>query len=987
MNSEKEVLKDQPSYNIIWVHEWKWIIKNWNRVFMTYLDEKWQPFLFNWEPIIIKKVSEDKTEATIVDNGIINLWICYERIDNERNIILNDWKPVIEVNSALKWFLLLPGNRDNQLILANSKNHHNINNPLEKIRQDIYVYGKNDDFAVWINIFDGMYKLFEKTEEGYKELDLSHLNISNLFREPLRVPSKDSMNAIWWKYIAYDEEKKEFYKVVIWDQLDYNGAKIERGTYIIVLRDGKEKSFSPSIVDPKKPQVLEINGNKLLLTYETETDDEEWHYDESTESWEPKITYNFFAEIEWHEEPIDPENYFEVEWVRFCKFWIDDYNFKNVFTDWKILCQLEIDEQKKIKLISFEWKELPYKIFNSSNQFWLNKFTWVLHIQWETRELLPVVKKTKTEEVDWKEKKKDIYERLILDEEQKKLHIIWVSDENCIVCMAKDISNTSRFRFYKINPDNTLTFVFRDNYKINFNKENGSITLSVLTDNSDLNSWIFYNIVRKPNSSSIFDPIIIDWKEYYLVNIEGWENRYIKINDDKSWFVFANMEEFEVDKDTLLPKQSQSFEFNGKKIYLKDNWILNIWERKFQLCDVNWENRDSPSNSIIQIGSIKVLLLKDVNRINWDIYWYAEWDTEVNSSIDIRFHSIGDTSTKYIQNVHNFVKIINVWWNKVLVLYYDKTQNAISIAEEVSWKIVSRYLNVKGNKNQNWESESDILNIEWEEFKNNWKDVKIVDLLWDSYMQWEDKNVYYKWWEWSNLSKITLPGNIKVWNGLYCKPTNYENLVGLKKQKWKPKKYVLNLSWDNKKELYYVDKEHHIQKVLINWVEKTIYTFFNSEMNRLEQYEKEWDSYKHFWLGGTKNVLLMDDTLRVRSDWEKEPIHINRYDWIIEATNKSGNKIVLFDNDVSKKFTYWVDFWSWTEVFAVKKVWNQYHAVSCQWNQIKVSIDYNWVIKIDGIEYNKEMLNTLYLILTKDIWVKETVAWVEWDIEKIVNWK
>ncbi len=959
-------IESEPGIELKWTYDWVWIIKMWEKTFLTNLDENWQPFMLNWEPLVID-IEEWKKVASVINTWIINLVNNKGphnedlKIDSECitrfKIIVEDNKPLIVASSYGEEFLVLPIIVNKHLVLSNSDISHVVES-LEQIETDVYVSEKNNDFAVWLNINDWKYYLYLKNENGYEKVDLTSINKENIFSELLDVPSKDTISIIWGRIVAFDEEKKVFYEIEL--PFDYKNAVFCFNEYIVFSPNWEKFGFTASRENPKEPNILDLNGTKLLLSDKNETLDKKGN--------------KFYTIIYWmkksHKDMIYLDDFFEIEWVRFYRFWIND---KKTFTDWKDVYKLECDTEWKVKLVNFEWKESPYKISDSYNPYWLRNYTKILNNSWWKRELIPAIKKTIIEENDWKEEAKEIYERLKLDDEQKKLNIVWISDEHWVVCLASDVTNRSRFRFYRINPDNTLTYVFSDNSEIHFDEEKKIVKVIV-------GFWYdkYFEIIRKPNSSSILDPILIDWKEYYLVKTKDWKTSYVKLNSEKNWFEFS-LWEFEVDSKDLLPVQSQSFEFNSKTIYLKENWIVVIWEEKYQLCDVNWENTDKPENSITLVGNIKVLLLKNTNNSsgnNWNIYWYVEWDdTSKIIDDDIRFNEI-DRINYCISHCHSWIKKINIWWKECICLCYYKEQNAISIVEDKEWKINRRYLCWKVSE---WNDKNNII-IEWEEYDYNWKPVCVIDLLWKEYVKWEDWNVYYNKWQWKELKMVTFPDNIEVWNVIYCEPKNYYNLVDLKTSKWK----AVKLKWQEN--LYYTDKETHKQKITINWVNYAIYTFFNASANRLEQFKKVWEEYQPFGLWWTKNVLLIDNYLYIWLPHEKEPRQINIYNWIIQATTKYNEKVIFSNDDNNAKFRYGINWVSWDYmVYAVKKVWNNYFAVSCKEKWFKVSIDNNWDIKLDWIMYDEKKMEALYKIMTKDIWVPETVSWVTGEVEGIMK--
>ncbi len=989
MKSIDQIEKNS-GFELKWIHDWVWMIIIWEKTFLTNLDENWQLFTLNWEPLVID-IKEWRLIATIINTWIINLVnnkgphsedLEFNSKFSETNIIVNHDKPYIVTSSNNNEFLILPTIVNNYLVLSNSDISHVVDKSLKQIETDVYISEKNNDFAVWINICDWHYYLYLRNENEYEKVNLNRINKENKFLELLDLPSKDTMSVIWDTIVAFDEEKKEFYKVEIW--IPYTNATRERFDFKITPIDeigkvGIAIEFSPWINNPKEPESIIINGNKIFLTYDWFEDYEAGTFNLQSNERDPKVIYNFFTKIEWIEKIIDFDNYFEIEWLIFYKFWTtDDINLHNAFTDWENIYKLECDTEWKIKLVNFEWKEYPYRILNSNNTFWLSNYTEVLGNKWWKREFIPAIKKTIVEGSEWKEENKEIYERLKFDDEQKKLNIVWISDEHWIVCLTSDVWNTSRFRFYRINPDNTLTYVFSNEDEIHFDEEKKSVRVKIsFGDKGNLAG--FYELVWKPNSSSILEPILIDWKEYYLVKTKDWKTWYIKVNSQKNWFEFS-LWEFEVDSDDLLPVQSQSFEFNSKTIYLKENWIVVIWEGIYQLCDVNWENTDKPENSITLVGNIKVLLLKNTNNSSgnsWNIYWYVEWDdTSKEIDNDIWFREI-DRINCCMSHCFSWVKKINIWWKECICLCYYKEQNAISIAEDKEWKINTRYLCWKVSE---WKDENNKI-IEWEEYHYNWKPVCVIDLLWGKYVKWEDWNIYYIKWEWKELEMITLPDNTKVWKPIYCKPSNHYNEVGLRISKnWQ----AVNLKW--KENLYYTDKETHRQKITINWVNCTIYTFFNTSANRLEQFKKVWGEYQPFGLWGTKNVLLIDGILFIRLPHKKDPNEIYIHKWIIQATTRCNEKVIFVNEDNNAGLMYGINGMSWDRiVYAVKKVWNDYFAVSCKEKWFNLSKEKNWDIKLDWIIYDKKKIEALYKMMTNDIGVSETVTWVTGEVKGIMN--
>ncbi|MFA5917905.1 MAG: hypothetical protein WC850_06765 [Candidatus Gracilibacteria bacterium] len=961
-------IESEPGIELKGTYDGVGIMKIGEKTFLTNLDENGQPFMLNGEPLLID-IEEGKNVATIINTGIINLVNNKGphnedlKIDSECatrfKIIVKNNKPLIVASSNGNEFLVLPIIVNKHLVLSNSDISHVVDRTLEQIETDVYVSEKNNDFAVGLNINDGKYYLYLKNENGYEKVDLTSINKENIFLESLDVPSKDTMSVIGDRIVAFDDEKKVFYEIVI--PFDYINGSFGIGEYTVSATSNREIfGFTASRENPKEPNILDLNGTKLLLSDKNQTLDEKGNKFYTIIPGVKKSQKNM----------IYLDDFFEIEGVEFYRFGIND---KKTFTDGKDVYKLECDTEGKVKLVNFEGKEYPYKISDSYNSYGLRNYTEVLDNSGGKRELIPAIKKTIVEVNEGKEESKEIYERLKLDDEQKNLNIVGISDEHGIVCLASDITNTSKFRFYRINPDNTLTYVFSNNYEIHFDKEKKSVEVKEsFGDKGNLEG--FYELVRKPNSSSILDPILIDGKEYYLVKTENGKTRYIKVNSNKNGFEFS-IGEFEVDYKDLLPLQSQSFEFNSKTIYLIENGIVVIGEKKYQLCDTNGENTDNPENSITLVGNIRVLLLKIFNDSLGNIYGYAEGDeiSEINND-DIRF-SETDSINSHMYHCHSGIKKINIGGKECICLCYYREQNAISIAEDKEGKINGRYLYGKVSEG----SEENKI-IEGEEYECNGKPVCVTELLRDKYVKGEDGNIYYIKGQGKELKMLTLPDNTEIGNPIYCQPKNYYNPVYLKTSKGEAVKLK------GQENLYYTHKETHKQKITINGVNYAIYTFFNTSANRLEQFKKVGEEYQPFGLGGTKNVLLIDNYLYIWLPHEKEPRQINSYNGIIQATTKYNEKIIFGNGDNNAKFRYGINGVSGDYiVYAVKKVGNNYFAVSCKEKGYKVSIDNNGDIKLDGIMYDEKKIEALYKIMTNDIGVPETVSGVTGEVEGIIK--
>lgn len=916
------------SNNSIAIVNYKW------EKLLTLLDENWDFFRLNWNPILLSNIQQrDLVKVWFVTNN--DIFKAYINLPKDcKNFILFEWTvPQKIISSKWKEFLLFFNDylEEQKIFLWNDSNIYKLSYPLENIEWDLYLKEKNNDFAIWINLSDWRESLYIIKEWKYILADLSKAWFNNTFWY-IELPNKDSMFVINWKLCSFDDKESTIQLVDIW--VNYMNANLNNWNYEITLVgwDFAKINFNAWIENPKTPETLVINGTCLFLKYREKS----W--------WNNNWEYIFTTTINSIYNEISLDKFVEIEWIRFHLFWgKENPNFPSKYTDWKGVYEFETDKDWNVKFIEFEWKQLPYKTL--TNYTWINNNDFysieVLNINWNVKEYLPVISQWNSGE----------YERLVLNEEQNKLNIIWIFNNHWIVCLAEDSSNTSRFQFYRVTSDNTLTYVFHNNYSIILWKNRVSIKVS----SEDENKTDFYELIRNPDSNSILEPHLINGIECYIVKTSNW-NKYVMVNDNCNWFVFTN-KNIEIDPKTNLPIQKNSFSFNNIDIYLDKKWVIELLWKKFHLTNIKWENVTKPKKAIINVWWKKVLLLKELGENGYNnIFCYVEWIKNDLGNQEVYFYKkISDNSWILLWEWDN-VRFITVWEEKYILRYEYENFNTLWIIEILDKWLSLRNINRK--LGTNWE-------YIWEEFECEWQTIKIKDVLSEKILQWFDWKYYYRTNSSKNIKFLELPINVIIWNNIHCNPKNYKNIVWLKLLDWELSK--IEIDW----KLLYIT-EFIWDEYLINWEKAFISTFFNPSTNKLESYKKVWDKYERISVWWSSDVVFCDDVnvyIPSISPNKRQYITITKK-WLIDAEilNDTWTCTLLEQWKTYNNFQMWLNAITWEfSMYAVKWIWNKFYAISCikEWYNMK-NLEW-WKMSVNWIEYSKQMLDFLYEELTKGV--------------------
>lgn len=965
------------------INEQSWLPKAgfaiyWAKQYFSYIKPSWLPFNHWFLKIVVTKI--DKNVARILNPISLASWK-QEFIDI---IWENNWPKILE-NPYWEQFLFKicdkTQNKEDiphdvkkvQLLDRRFKYSPELKYPFELI-WDLIIMEKNLSFCKAFSLDKQKTSILSKEWTYLYDTEMWE-NIINSLDE---LPSKNKMCLIWDRLVNWNEDTKKFETVRAWWIEFIWVSEVKKWVYAMKL-GGKIVSFSASKYNPKEPACVIINNNFFLVEY--------------SEVWkEIRINLNDWNYI------IDLTKNVTIWWYLFYKF----KNFDS-YTDWKNVYKFLVDETWNIKTVDYRDKKCP--ILDDKDGLWRSKFfqnennSWVkicVFENWKVEEIYLIKNQLESSEQkddlvenefakdnenksdpEDKSEKEKIEEQIIKKPEYIRLDIpnnlclVNIEVVHWIVCLASDISNTSRYQFFRINPDGTLTKVFTDNYKIEISDSEVILTNRMTNFNcSSRNTDNKYKLVRRPGTLSIFEPILMNGKECLVAEWKKkWEVIYISIDKEYS----IKEEEVEVDQKTFLP--ANKFEIEWEIFYQNKDGKINVLNNFYNLWNSHGKIASDPNDAIIEVWVFKILILKNDQE---ELFWYVLGSKEKNKiliEIEYWIQKSNDVFWRY----RGVIKT-NVWWQDKVCRYDYQIMNALWVLNiSENWDSDLAYVNKKDEK---WE-------FEWEEFMCEWKAVQVAEILSDEYVKDSEGNTYFRKDLWKDLVKIDLfDGKIGFWGRYpYC-TAHYNNdywySLLIKEDK------LIPIS-DEFKDFYLLaDNKNECR---LNGKKLNLVNAWDSKNNRVVSFKKVWKKLEilKIWEYEVCNEGFWSFIFYSKNSEPfifNDSIYLNTVKIVSNSENKDG---IILDKQFGLKDKRWsiiLDVETWEEfVCAVYIINGEKYCVDLRKAWFKISYGNNWEFLFNGIskdEYDKSLIDEIYFAYKpKDI--AKTTKDVEQKVSASIN--
>ena len=754
-----------------------------------------------------------------------------------------------------------------------------------------------------------------------------------------------------WDRLFYWNEELEMFKVVNKEWIDLRINKISSHAWGKIFGIDEKNGiiyFSPSRQNPKEPATLDINWNVLLLQHES-------HF--------------WYALIGKERAKINLKKSHEISGRLFYE--VDNNGMdEKYFTDWEKIFSFKIDE--KWKILCHEYQGKKYPLMNISEKHSItrqfspckdeNSYLKVYYYwNWKPEILFFVKNEQEKTKKDALKNVSDTnpevsYLKLSFTPEQEKLALIFTDQTNWIVCLWGDWwNNTSRYQFYRINKDWSLSFVFINRYNIDI-----SWNEVVIKDKWNRNNGE-YRLIRRPNTTSIFEPIIINEIEYLIAKWKKpWELVYITIEEKSG--IYEEM--FEIDPKTFLP--TRSFIFDNETLYYTSKWEIKIGNNTYILSDSKGNTVKSPEQAVYKVWEKQLLILKWLHTFGGDnqIFAYFAWfkikdEDELTEINHLKKNSNHSFSSALVVEI----KKIEVSWKEYICRYDFKVNHALWILEFED-KALFRYVNRKVNK---WK-------LVWEEFECDWKKVIITNVISSEYLEGENSNtVYFRENNGKNLVALNFPDKVLFGSGPYCQVNDRDYALMMKK--WK----LVSIS-DEFKDFYKLDDDP-FGDIKVNWKKIRLIHVWDSKANSIVAFEKTKNIPFTFWWSSISKVFnglyIMNQNgwkyLKLNSD------NIN----LVKILN-NGNHWTILEK------VEWQKDLRWRKIFDMGTFSEEYHAIyeigsetiAVNLKLFTISISSSWQIILNGIAYDKNIIDSIY----EEFRPKGSINEVIWHISKKVEW-
>ncbi len=756
-----------------------------------------------------------------------------------------------------------------------------------------------------------------------------------------KLPVKDRMCLIWDKLAYWDDQEEEFKLVEKWG-LEFRWVKSVSGNRIeifqMVLWNWKELNFSRSKKNPKEPATLVMNWEIFFLQHTSDNrsfiTSKEWDY----------------TEIEDYEKPIiiNSRTFLRLDW-----------RFQDYVTDGTNKFKFQKDSGWNIRTYEYKGKSCPIlETWNIHMGFLFsedqkNRWIKICYFDKDSNEEIILIKEDK-EWIDAKHEQGETpadHIRLRFNAEQAKLHVIKIMVDHGIVCLASDSSNTSRYEFYRINTDGSLTFAFRDNYNLKINDWKVKVSYSK-SNREALN----YTLVRRPGTTSVFEPLVLNWSEYLVAEWgDSGEIVYISIDDHCS----ITEEKIEINPTTFLP--TNTFTINDEILHYNKDWTIKILDNYYKLSDPKWNDILNIEEAIIWLWIFKLLILKKADNFEDELFIYVLWAkcdhkelSKVNHREQFSENSYGESKGLQIIGLDGIETICKYDYSSLKALWiYDTFENGYSSL---------RYICKK----------EDGKSLEWEEFLSEWEKVVITDMISEEYLN-SNWTIYYRPKMWRDLVKIELPEWVDFFRWPYCEIDNASiSPFLLKMKEWK----LVPLS-DKYKDFYQLEDEKG--ECELNWKRTNILNVWDKEKKRVISLVKKWSIIEPLiiWWYNVLNAYYWTFVFYT-SDSDKPKI-ICLYDNNLEvAKTPEETTYLILNKEDEQKDTRWrsvYDLRSWIGfVWPIYKVGQEVIVMNIIREWYRITVSKSWEILVNGIEMSKALLDGLYERY-KPEWAIKKVVW------------
>lgn len=983
-----------------------WSVDNWKYgKIPSYVQSDWAPYLLNGYPLIIKNIRDNIAEISIQNwkREIVNLSILWENN-----------KPKIFTNSNNTRSFLYIVKEDGQVFLSDpywELNSPEFPYPLIIIEHPRLIY----PHIVIDSNYDWFYRcycpetartvmIYQKWEE-FIPLEFEGLNDNNkedaIFKNLQKMPTKDEMLLVWDKLMIWNEHQLRF-EILIMGWIVFEWVKaIHNGNYQIRTW-GEVIEFSPMLENRREPAWKIINWRFLLATYE-------------------RCQNEKMAEIVLIDSRrclLNPKSLFAIWWVqyyevydlrenRYVSKWKLVDGYKKLFTDGQKCYDFLTNEHWTVQKCQYNKLECPIlddkkarshygydKYYDKSN-----KLTAVLLNEDWIQKVVYLIKKE--EEINSEEKTpkaKMVYIRLKFTPEQEKMPIIFIDADNWIVCLWTDwSSNTSRYAFYRINYDGTLIFSYKNNY--NFQMSCSQIRLHGITHGKNIR--YDYTLVRRPNTTSIFEPILINGKSYVVA---GWENpwEYVYLSTPGISKLLWNWDEMDICSDyetnpkTFLP--NNSFQFWIETFYLTKNWEIRIWDKLYSLVNEKWEIEKDYKKAEFKKWDSSFLLLRNITDYESkdEIFWYIPWSI---SKWEPKFLSLSNLEMSNPENIENYnsikmAQLGDLSWTDLICRSIYPEWNILWMYILVSWDWTLKELFLN-QVESSWEWEKLI----WEEFMYGSAMIDISEIISEKYLKDRNGNLYYRPNLDKHLVKITLPEGINI-------ETKYDDdnvrTTWFFTKSWTPllaQDWLLMKAMSEWYDDYYRLKDWK-QECKMNWKKYSLIQAWDNKNKRLVSFIKKWEHYELFkiWYY-TVYVDVEDKRFNLCIGTNSRP------GMVIESNPNGLPNLEIVEirgvireigtiEKTTKDKKWWMVYGHMDREFiacALYKSGKDIIAIKLEDNWYKAKIDHSWILSIGWIIYNEAFLNNLYEALRPKTEpqvdkLTKTVSDQVWDIHNKGEW-
>lgn len=940
-----------------------WSVTHKDKNRLSAVQPDWTPFYFGESPLIITWIGGDR--ATIIDPLSNRDEIKYVTILWE-----NNQPKILKFINGEELLCVVPKDMDddldweesNKISLMNRNGHilSTVPYPLENIKQkegellkEYVVKEKNEYFYKCFCVNNWSEIMLYKKWDTFTPVRLKNETPRDIWAFE-KLPTKDVMCLVWKSLMFWDEEQ-EMFRLVKKHGREFRGVtRDNRRPYNFNIVDETRwrqeyiTEFSVSKENPKEPAFIDINGESLLIAYLNE----DWRDTRNSVKINEECI-NIYLDV-----------FFDFTWHRF--FMVENHNHtKNPrYTDWKRFYKFQVNKKWEVQFFDYAGKKYP--IIDTVDGWWKSifseegdSFNWVKHLvleNWGPKEVIQIKNKKQEGKKEWAEYESEIlqesnYTRIIFTPEQSELNVIQVYPEHGIVCLAKDVTNTSRYEFYRVNPDGTLTFVFSDNYKIHIFNRQVRISGSM--------QWNTYNLIRRPNTTSIFEPMVINNSEYIVAKWNmSWEVLYISIENGS----IKNIDKREIDPRSFLP--AHSFIFGDETLYYNSDGRIKIWDTHYSLVNSQGKLVTSPEQAIFSVWDKKILLIiqSDLDSIAG----YIPGTKEENSPCLIA-HIIKISEGVYRIQKREVIKA-TVEDQECICRYDYGTMNTLWIVETTKEGFSPlRYVN---KKDVEWK-------LQWEEFTCNWEKVVVTKILSPEYLvgyiSGRNEIVYYRAWMDKNITPLDLPKGVKFSNGPYCKVSFGRN--------WDPDFNLLTKQWklvpisDEYKDFYLL--EDSTWTCRLNGKKIHLTHTWDQKENRIISFTKKWKTHKPFMVWWRPVWNDEQGTFVFYWPESENPKILYFSDNNLKVSEKA---YIIMDEEDEQKDTRWRKVYNVSD--GIWYTWPVYEVdgkpvpVLLHWHEIVIVW---WEVTIDGIKYNEKLLDELYERLRPKSTIKD-VKDVLWDV-------